>query len=240
MKELEEKCNFFLEKIRDFSEASNKEEQKRVYEETQIQTEELEKNQAENRNKEQQEQQEQQKLDDKSQNDEKTNPHNQTNNPSPGKEQKTSNNPLPSPSEIQNNYNSDKDKSEIDNSSDLTNPEQKNQANELLKIVISAELLIKKKQFNPEILTKLLEVKKKDNSLYQVLNKEGRIDKVITQLERIKQLQKDSNKSVSNNQNQQNNQITTKIVVGIVILLALLGLGITVLVRKKKRRKVKH
>ena len=98
--------------------------------------------------------------------------------------------------------------------------------------------MIKKKQFNPEILTKLITEKKNNTSLYQLLNKEGRVDRVINQLENIQQ--KDNNKSVGNNQNQRDNKITAKIIVGIVILLVLLGLGITVVLRKRRRRKIKH
>lgn len=164
---------------------------------------------------------------------------NQTNNnPSP-EEKETSNNPLPSPTEIQNNYNSDKDKSEIENNSNLTSPEQKDQANKLLKIVISAELLIKKKQFNSEILTKLITEKKNNTSLYQLLNKESRIDKVISKLESIQQQsQKHNNKSLVKNQD--NDQIPTGIIV-ICGAFLLLGLGmVTMVVRKKTRKKVKH
>jgi len=158
------------------------------------------------------------------------------NNPSSEKEKdKPNNSPLPSSTDIQNQYNSDKDKSEIENSSNLTNQEEQNQAQELLKIVISAELLTNKKQFNSELLTKLITEKKNNTALYQLLNKAGRIDKVISQLESIQQSQKDNNKL--SQKKKDNNQIP----VGIIVVVAggiflLLGLGIMI----ARRRKIRH
>ncbi|CAI2186589.1 19927_t:CDS:2, partial [Funneliformis geosporum] len=128
---------------------------------------------------------------DERQKDEETNLRNQINdNLSPIKDNSSNSNFLPSSTDIQNHYNSDKDKSEIENNPNLITPEQKVQANELLKIVISGELLIKKKRFNREILTKLITEKKNNTFLYQLLNKESRIDKVISKLESIQQSQK--------------------------------------------------
>jgi len=170
-------------------------------------------------------------------NQEKPNKEHKDNPSSPEKEQNPStNNPLPSPSEIQDNYNSDKDKLEIDNNSNLTTPEQKKQTNEFLKTVISGELLTKKKQFNSECLTKLITEKKHNTALYQLLNKEGRVDKVINQLESIK------NQSKKGDINPlQKNKGNDQIPAGIIVIVAggaflLFSLGIMI----ARRRKIKH
>ncbi|CAI2176246.1 12686_t:CDS:10 [Funneliformis geosporum] len=70
--------------------------------------------------------------------------------------------------EINNNTNNQRNE-QLENNFNLTISEQKPQANELLKIVISGELLIKKKQFNREILTKLITEKKNNPSLLSTL-----------------------------------------------------------------------
>src|SRR5437763_1429052 len=82
----------------------------------------------------------------------------------------------------------------------------------LLKLIIIAESLVKKKQFNSSILTKLLNEKKHNTSLHQLLNKEGRIDEVIQQLESIQQSQKKGNKSVKHNK--PNNKLPAGVIWG--------------------------
>ncbi|CAI2162422.1 10702_t:CDS:2 [Funneliformis geosporum] len=114
-------------------------------------------------------------------------PKNKNNNPNgqnkgnPPSNPNKPNNPLPPPADIQNHYNSDKDKDKTNN----TNSEQKAKSQALLKILITAELLIKQKQFNPEILAKLAREKEQNSLLYQTLNQEGRIDKAIEQQKNI-------------------------------------------------------
>ena len=143
---------------------------------------------------------------------------------------KVNNNPsnskpsLPSPADIQNSYNSDKAKTEITNNSNLTDKQAKQKAEALLKITITAELISQKGQFNQEILTKLLNEKKQNTPLYQLLNKEKRIDKVISQLEKLTQ---------QNNPATDNNSFPA----GIIILLfsfSFLIVGIRIIALRKK------
>ena len=175
---------------------------------------------------------EQENLNNEKQKDEKANPYNQNNNnPSPEKDKQTSTNSLPSPIDIQNHYNSDKDKLVIENNPTLTDSKEKQQANEFLKIVISGELLVKKGQINPKVLTKLITEKKNNTSLYQLLNKESRIDKVISELENI---QKDSS-----NKSLYKNKINNKIPLGFVIgstffVITVIVLRTTFWIKRKK------
>ncbi|CAG8711502.1 2389_t:CDS:2, partial [Ambispora leptoticha] len=124
---------------------------------------------------------------------------NQTQNNPPNQDQPSDNpkenpnNPLPSSTDIQSSYNSDSTKSVIDNNPTLTTPEQKNQVNQLLKLIITAELLIKEKKFNPQTLSQLIKEKEQSTPSYQALNKEGRMDQVIQQLQNIQKAQKNNN-----------------------------------------------
>lgn len=155
---------------------------------------------------------------------------NSTNNPS-NQEPENQNNPLPNqdkspipsdqsnnlltdPSDIQSYYNSDKAKSEITTNSQLTTPEQKEQTQELLKVIIAAELLIKEKKFNQENLTKLIKEKKQNTPSYQLLNKDGKVDKVINELRSIEKSHKDNNSEKINSNSQQPISLTTKILIG--------------------------
>lgn len=147
------------------------------------------------------------------------------------------NNPLPSPTDIQTNYNSDKDKQNIDNNPDLTNSEQKEQANELLKLIITAELLVKEKKFNSETLSKLKKEREQNNSICQILNKEGRVDKVIKDLESIEQSQKNNNNS--GDKKQADKKIPNKIIWGGIFLI-IAGLGIMFRLKKGKKWRKKR
>ncbi|MCE8163994.1 MAG: hypothetical protein I3274_07385 [Candidatus Moeniiplasma glomeromycotorum] len=183
------------------------------------------------------------------------NPKKETNNPT---NQKQNN---PAPKLDKNNSSPEKGKGSLDNSSIPStnnqnqsnhdkdnNPKKENNSNptssenqqdqEFLKVINEAELLIKKKKFNSKILTKLIAEKKQNSSLYQSLNKDGKIDKLIRELENIQQAQNKSrsggNKSVKNNRND-NKFPKEMIFIGIFsILLIIIGLGILVIGRKKK------
>ncbi|CAG8654063.1 4804_t:CDS:2, partial [Ambispora gerdemannii] len=69
-------------------------------------------------------------------------------------------------------------KSTIENNSNLTTPEQKKQAQELLKLIITAELLVKEQKFNPQILSQLIKEKNNNTPSYQLLNKERRAEQL--------------------------------------------------------------
>ncbi|CAG8682565.1 5367_t:CDS:2, partial [Ambispora leptoticha] len=159
-------------------------------------------------------------------------PKKQTNDPSPNQDQPADNNPkqnpnnfLPSNTDIQNNYNSDKDKSTIDNNPTLTTPEQKVQAQELLKLIITAELLVKERKFNPETLSQLKKEKEQNTLAYQLLNQEGRIEQAISQLQSIQKKLKNKDKKVGNHQ-PSTLSLSTKLLIGggviVLIVFALL------------------
>ncbi|CAG8493833.1 12946_t:CDS:2 [Cetraspora pellucida] len=78
-------------------------------------------------------------------------------------------------------------------------PEPEQQlAEKFLKKLIEAELYLARKQSNPQIVSELLQLKKENLNIYQLLNKEGRVDKVITKLQELEKNQK-NNQQVSNN-----------------------------------------
>jgi hypothetical protein len=161
--------------------------------------------------------------------DQPTEPTNKDNSPPPPTQE---NNNLPSSTEIQNNYNSD-------NNPNLTNPEQKEQANELLKLIITAELLIKETKFDSETLSKLTKEKEESTTSYQTLNKEGRIDKVINALESIQKSQEDKNNLVAEDNKNPPISLSTKIFLGTAIIVGSLILGIVVM-QIIKRKKIKR
>ena len=140
-----------------------------------------------------------------------------------------SNNYLPSVTNVQNQYNSDQDKSAIENDSNLINNEQKEQAEELLKVIILAELLIKEKKFNQELLTKLIKEKDNNTPIYQLLNKENRTEQAIDGLARVKKSQESNNNSVDNNKNK-------PIIIFGGLFLVVLGLAMMIRVRNRKQK----
>jgi len=138
---------------------------------------------------------------------------------------------LPSVIDVQNQYNSDQDKSAIENDSNLINNEQKEQAEELLKVIISAELLIKEKKFNQELLTKLIKEKDNNTPIYQLLNKENRTEQAIYGLAMVKK----SQESNSNNNSVDNNKNKPIIIFG-GLFLVVLGLAMMIRVRNRKQK----
>ncbi|CAG8684615.1 9285_t:CDS:2, partial [Ambispora leptoticha] len=129
--------------------------------------------------------------------DQLTEPTNKDNSPTPSDQ---SNNPLPSNTDIQSHCNSDKDKSIIENNSTLTTPAQKDQAQELLKLIITTEPLVKDQKFNQQILSQLIKEKDNNTLAYQLLNQEGRIEQAISQLQSIQKKLKNNDKTVDNHQ----------------------------------------
>ena len=157
----------------------------------------------------------------------------------PNKPTNNSPNPLSSSTDIKHHYNSDQAKAEIDSNPNLTTPEQKEQANQLLKLIITAELLVKEQKFNTQTLAQLIKEKKNKQTLYQLLNKESRVDKVIQQLESIQQSQKDNKQSVNNNQTP--NQVPTGLIIGGLSLILVVGLGIMMVMRRSmSKKKMSH
>ncbi|CAG8657880.1 15964_t:CDS:1 [Cetraspora pellucida] len=122
----------------------------------------------------------------------------QPTNQEPEQQDQPTNNPLPTPETIQENYNNDKDKSTIENSPNSTTPEQKEQFEALLKLIIGAELSIKNNQFNPETLSKLIQEKEQNTETYQLLKE--RIEQAINELSSLQQKQDNSNEPTVNKQ----------------------------------------
>ncbi|CAG8821194.1 15229_t:CDS:1, partial [Racocetra fulgida] len=118
------------------------------------------------------------------------------------------------PQTIQENYNNDKDKSTIENNSNSTTPEQKEQSEVLLKLIITAELLIKDNQFNPELLSQLLKEKEQNTEAYQLLKE--RIEQVINELTNLQQKQNKNNDSVVNNNKSDISPIKIFTIIGII------------------------
>jgi hypothetical protein len=116
--------------------------------------------------------------------DQPTEPTNKNNPSLPPQPNQKSNSPLPSNTEVQSHYNSDQAKSVIDNNPDLTDSEQKELAQEILKLIITAELLVKEQKFNPDTLTKLVQEREQNTPSYQLLNKNNRVDKAVEALEK--------------------------------------------------------
>ncbi|MCE8164146.1 MAG: hypothetical protein I3274_08165 [Candidatus Moeniiplasma glomeromycotorum] len=161
--------------------------------------------------------------------------------PEKGKDNPKDNSSLPSQPNNKNQENFDKNKPEKENNSNPS-PNEKEQDQEFLKVINEAELLIKKKKFNSKILTKLIAEKKQNSSLYQSLNKDGKIDKLIRELENIQQAQKNSNKSVREKKNRPSppTSLSTKIFLGIgiscIIIFGLIIIFQRAIKRKNKKR----
>ncbi|KLL04127.1 MAG: hypothetical protein MRERV_27c014 [Mycoplasmataceae bacterium RV_VA103A] len=152
--------------------------------------------------------------------------------PTPPNNNETSN-PLPTPETIQNHYNQDKDRSLVENNS--TDEEQKQANQELLNLIITAELLIKDNQFNPDTLSQLLKEKEQNTEAYQLLKE--RIEQVINELTNLQQKQ-NKNNDVEVNNNKSSSITPTQIfaivgVVGAVVIISVLA------IKKMKRRKSK-
>ncbi|CAG8846285.1 35630_t:CDS:1, partial [Racocetra persica] len=124
------------------------------------------------------------------------------------------NTPIIPPQTIQENYNNDKEKSTIENNSNSTTPEQKEQSKELLRLIIEAELLIKDNQFNDETLSKLIQEKEQNTEAYQLLKE--RIEQVINELSSLQQSQNKNNESVANNNKSDISPIKIFTIIGII------------------------
>ncbi|CFW93040.1 protein of unknown function [endosymbiont DhMRE of Dentiscutata heterogama] len=159
-------------------------------------------------------------------------------NPIPNQEpEQPTNSPLPSPETIQENYNNDKDKSTIENNSNSTTPEQKEQSEALLKLVIEAEFLIKDNQFNPDTLSQLLKEKEQNTEAYQLLKE--RIEQAINELSSLEQQNGNSNNEPAVNNNKSDISpvkiLTVVGVIGVVTIIVAVGIK-KALIRKKIKR----
>lgn len=161
-------------------------------------------------------------------------PNQKQDNPPPPSNQE---NNTPSSTNIQNQYNSGKDKSEIENSYQLTTSKQKESTQELLKLIITAELLIKEQKSNPEILSQLSKEKEQNTLAYQSLNKEGRISKVINGLVSIQKSQKNNNKLAGNHQPPPLSLLPKLLISGTIVGVIIIGLGTIILIRKRRGKK---
>jgi len=92
-----------------------------------------------------------------------------------------------------------------------------------------AELLIKEKKFNQELLTKLIKEKDNNTPIYQLLNKENRTEQAIDGLARVKKSQESNNNSVDNNKNK-------PIIIFGGLFLVVLGLAMMIRVRNRKQK----
>ncbi|CFW92937.1 protein of unknown function [endosymbiont DhMRE of Dentiscutata heterogama] len=155
---------------------------------------------------------------------------NPTPNQEPEQQEQSTNNPLPSPETIQENYNNDKDKSTIENNSNSTTPEQKEQSEALLKLVIEAEFLIKDNQFNPDTLSQLLKEKEQNTEAYQLLKE--RMEQAINELSSLEQ-QNNNNES---NEPSTNNTPQILTIVGVIGLMVMVSV---VVIRKIRNKKIK-
>ncbi|KLL04401.1 MAG: hypothetical protein MRERV_23c002 [Mycoplasmataceae bacterium RV_VA103A] len=149
--------------------------------------------------------------------------------PTPPNNNETSN-PLPTPETIQNHYNQDKDRSLVENNS--TDEEQKQANQELLNLIITAELLIKDNQFNPDTLSQLLKEKEQNTEAYQLLKE--RIEQVINELSSLQQSQNKNNESVANNNKSDISPIKIFTIIGIIGVIIMASL---VVFKKAKKRK---
>ncbi|CAG8510921.1 16074_t:CDS:2 [Cetraspora pellucida] len=155
----------------------------------------------------------------------------QPTNQEPEQQDQPTNNPLPTPETIQENYNNDKDKSTIENSPNSTTPEQKEQFEALLKLIIGAELSIKNNQFNPETLSKLIQEKEQNTETYQLLKE--RIEQAINELSSLQQKQDNSNEPTVNKQPTMG-PIKVLAIVGVIgVVVIISALAIKILKKKK-------
>ncbi|CAG8797327.1 23939_t:CDS:2, partial [Racocetra persica] len=105
--------------------------------------------------------------------------------------------PPPPEDEVENRFNNDPAKQQIENNQQLTEDE-KQAALKLLKTLISAEILIEKGQFNQLIFDELLAEKNKQSTAHKTLNENERIDGVIESLKSLKQTSQNSNQPTQN------------------------------------------
>src|SRR5207248_2442716 len=99
-------------------------------------------------------------------------------------------------------------------------------------------LLVKEKKSNSTILSQLLQEKNNNTLSYQLLNQEGRMNQVISKLEKIQQQSqqdKNSNLAIKDN-HKQSASLSTKIFLGVGISSVILGIMIISLrvIKKKK------
>ncbi|KLL05096.1 MAG: hypothetical protein MRERV_5c028 [Mycoplasmataceae bacterium RV_VA103A] len=148
--------------------------------------------------------------------------------PTPSKDKNDA--PPPSEDEVENRFNNDPAKQQIENNQQLTEDE-KQAALKLLKTLISAEILIEKGQFNQSISDELLAEKNKQSTAYKTLNE--RIDGVIESLKSLKQT------SQNNNHPTQNKDEFSFWILPVVICLSVILIGTIVIIIKKKRERNK-
>nr|CAG8435726.1 12349_t:CDS:10 [Entrophospora candida] len=91
----------------------------------------------------------------------------------------------PTNSNTPHQYNPDPNKEKEENNPNSPNPEEQPEVEGLLQTVIAAESLVKENKSDPEILSKLITERDNNTLLYQIINQEGRLDKVINELESI-------------------------------------------------------
>ncbi|KLL03383.1 MAG: hypothetical protein MRERV_42c001, partial [Mycoplasmataceae bacterium RV_VA103A] len=82
---------------------------------------------------------------------------------------------------------------------------------------------------NSQIVSELLQLKKENLNIYQLLNKEGRVDKVITKLQELEKNQKNNQQPSSNN----SLLLPGLIIGGVVIFL----IGVVVIIKSYSRKK---
>lgn len=141
-------------------------------------------------------------------------------------------NNLPILQEINRRYQNDKQKNTIITSSELKEEKEKQLVEQFLKKIIEAEIYIEKQQSDPQLLGVLLLLEKDYPNIYQLLNKEGRVGRVIKNLEEAEQ--KEQNQK--NNQRPNNNffLFPALLIGGTVIFLVGLLVIIKGYLRKKK------
>ncbi|CFW92801.1 protein of unknown function [endosymbiont DhMRE of Dentiscutata heterogama] len=161
-------------------------------------------------------------------------------NQSPNQEpqEQPTNNRLPSPETIQENYNNDKDKSTIENNPNSTTPEQKEQSEALLKLVIEAEFLIKDKQFNSETLSKLLKEKEQNTETYQLLKE--RIEQAINELSSLEQKQNNNNEPTTANEPYSISPIQIFAIVGVIGVVSVVSLVVIKKIKKLRKPSSKN
>ncbi|CFW93479.1 protein of unknown function [endosymbiont DhMRE of Dentiscutata heterogama] len=148
--------------------------------------------------------------------------------PTPGKDKNDV--PPPSEDEVENRFNNDPAKQQIENNQQLTEDE-KQATLKLLKTLIAAEILSEKGQFNQSIFDELLGEKNQQSAAYKTLNENGRVDNVIESLQNINQTPQNGNQPTRDK-----DEFPVWIFPVIIFLLIIL-IGAIMLVRKKKLKK---
>ena len=121
----------------------------------------------------------------------------------------------------------------------LTDEKEKTKAKELLRELITAENLVKENQFDSEILSKLLTEKENNTTAYQIINQEGRGDKIIGQLENIQSSQSQNNNNSSSknpNSDKDKNSLTRIILFGSLFLAVVIVIWVVMTTRWKNKK----